>query len=104
MRGICRLQSFEADQRHFQISGTAQQNHHLHHFAIGHALVGAQKQTLLAIHLRCRIKRRGELSRGDQIVAKRQRQIRLDGKEQWLIGPRLRFGIGDGQLHSDVHG
>ncbi len=41
--------AFEADERHLEVAGGAQRIHQPHQLAVGHRLVGAQEQTLVAV-------------------------------------------------------
>src|SRR6185437_4823086 len=93
----------EADQGDLEVAGGAQQVHHAHHVTVGHALVGAQEQALLPVHLGGGVEGGGETGRRNGIVAQRQRAVSLDGDEHRPVGARLGLGGGDRQVHRDIH-
>src|SRR6058998_2339263 len=69
----------EADQRDLEIAGVAKQIHDFHQVAIADRLVGAQVNALVLLALGRGIQRRRERVADNDVLADRDRQIRLDG-------------------------
>src|SRR3954447_6027432 len=79
----------EADQRDLEIAGVTEEIHDFHQVAIAHRLVGAQVNALVFLALGRGVQRRRECVADNDVLADRDRQIRLDGDEYRLFRPRL---------------
>src|SRR3954452_15947259 len=94
----------EADQRDLEVAGITEEIHDFHHVAIADRLVGAQVNALVLLALSCGVQRRGKRVADNDVLADRDRQIRLDGHEDRLFRPRLRLYRARRKVDAEIDG